>query len=167
MQRAFLVGAKMQGAVLREARLRGANLSRAKMQMTNLSGSHMQRVSLYQTQLQGANFSKAFLQGAICQRRHKGPFGSRIREGIKQKNDLSKATFAGGLSREDVNDLASIMPNDAASKLQEALEPHIEPASHELPANSGAIVGAYTEEDAERWIAEYEKARGKSPKVDG
>ena len=168
LQVAFLAGAKMQGAFLRESQLQGANLSLAKMQRTDLSGSHLQRVSLYKTQLQGANFSKAFLQGAICQLRFGTSFESRIRAGIDQQNDLSGATFTGGLSRENVNALASNMRDDAAEELLQALEPHIDqPEVHELPADSGAIVGAYTAEDAERWIAEYDEARGKKPKAGG
>ena len=52
--------------------------------------------------------------------------------------------------------------------MHQALEPHIDqPAVHELPADSGAIVGAYTADDAKRWIAEYKKARGKKPKAGG
>ena len=167
LQGAFLVRAEMQGAVLREARLRGATLSLAKMQGTNLSGSHLQRVSFYQTQLQGADLSKAFLQGAICQPQHKGRFESRIRAGIDQQNDLSGAIFEGGLSREDVNSLASNLDTERGIKLHQALESHIDQlAVHELPADSSAIVGAYTADDAKRWIAEYRKARGKNPKAD-
>ena len=168
LQAAFLAGAKMQEAFLREAWLQGANLSLAKMQRTDLSGSHLQSVSLYQTQLQGANFSKAFLQGAICQPQYRDPFELRIVAGIGRKNDLSGAIFEGGLSREDVNSLASIMPNEVAGELQQALERHIDqPEVHQLPNNSRAIVGEYTEEEAERWIAEFKKARGKKPKAGG
>ena len=168
LQAAFLAEAKMQGAFLHKGRLRGANLSLANMQGADLSGSHLQRVSLYKTQLQGANFCRAFLQGAICQPRFGDSFGSRIRAGIKQKNDLSEATFENGLSGEDVTNLAAILPDDAAEKLRETLKWHISPtARHELPRNSRAILGAYTEADAERWIAEYEEARGRNPKADG
>ena len=168
LQAAFLAGAKMQEAFLREAWLQGANLSLAKMQRTDLSGSHLQSVSLYQTQLQGANFSKAFLQGAICQPQYRDPFELRIVAGIGRKNDLSGAIFEGGLSREDVNSLASIMPNEVAGELQQALERHIDQREvHQLPNNSRAIVGEYTEEEAERWIAEFKKARGKKPKAGG
>ena len=167
LQAALLAGARMQGAFLCGAWLQGSILSFVEMQTTDLSGSHMQRVNLYKTQLQEANFSKAFLQGAFCPGKLGTPFESYIRAGISQENDLSEATFTGGLSRETVDALASIMHDEAAGELQQALEPHInQPETHELPRHSGAIVGAYTAEDAEQWIAEYEKTRGKNPKAD-
>ncbi len=51
-----------------------------------------------------------------------------------------------------------------AALFLEALEPHIDqPVSHELPEDSGAITGAYTEEEAEKWIAEYEAAMSEIP----
>ena len=46
-----------------------------------------------------------------------------------------------------------------ANDLRERLEPHIDkPASNELPENHKVITEAYTKEEAEKWIAEYEKA---------
>ena len=51
------------------------------------------------------------------------------------------------------------MSDEAANKLREKLVAHIgEPESNELPENSRAITGAYTAEEAERWIAEYNAA---------
>ena len=45
--------------------------------------------------------------------------------------------------------------------------PHVgKPESYELPGNSGAITGAYTEEDAEKWIAEYNEAMSSVAKED-
>ena len=40
------------------------------------------------------------------------------------------------------------------------------PESHEPPQDSGALTGAFTEEDAEQWIAEYEDAMSNVPEVD-
>ena len=34
---------------------------------------------------------------------------------------------------------------------------------YELPENSGAITGAYTAEEAEQWIAEYNEAMSEVP----
>ena len=46
-----------------------------------------------------------------------------------------------------------------AKELREKLKPHIgKPPSYELPENSHAITGAYTAEEAEQWIAEYNEA---------
>lgn len=42
--------------------------------------------------------------------------------------------------------------------IRESLRQHIgRSLSYGLPEDSGAITGAYTEEEAEKWIAEYEK----------
>ena len=47
---------------------------------------------------------------------------------------------------------------ERAEILQQILASHIgNPLSYELPENSGAITGAYTEEEAEKWIVEHEK----------
>ena len=55
------------------------------------------------------------------------------------------------------------LPDEEAKGLREKLEPHVgKPESHELPQRSGAIVGAYTAEEAERWIAEYAEATGEA-----
>ena len=70
-------------------------------------------------------------------------------------------TFAGGLSWEYVDFLVQDLPDEEAKELRETLEPHVgKPASNELPEGSGAIVGVYTAEEAERWIAEYREATG-------
>ena len=59
------------------------------------------------------------------------------------------------------------LPDDHARTLREKLTTYIGmPESHELPQDSGAITGAYTEEEAERWIAEYEEAMSEVPEVD-
>ena len=168
LQEAYLFGARMQRSHLCRACLQGTDLSMAELQGSNLFGAQMQGVKLYKTQMQEAILSDASLQGAVSQLAPMSSFGHHIRMGIGQKSDLSKATFEGGLRHEDVAALASIMPNEAAEELQQALERHIDqPEVHELPDSSRAIVGEYTEEEAKRWIAEYEKARGKSPKADG
>ena len=51
--------------------------------------------------------------------------------------------------------------------MRKTLEPHIDqPISHELPENSGAVTGAYTKEEAEKWITEYEAAMSKVPRME-
>lgn len=51
------------------------------------------------------------------------------------------------------------LSDSGAKTLRELLEPHIDqPVSHELPEDSGAITEPYTEEEAEQWIANDEKA---------
>ena len=115
-------------------------------------------------QLQGADLSGAQLQGATSQFLGGQGFADHTRARIGRESDLSGAIFAGGLSRDDVASLVDGLSDEKAEALRQRLEPHIgKPASHELPENSGAIAGAYTEKEAKRWIAEYEKAMGWRP----
>ena len=47
------------------------------------------------------------------------------------------------------------------------MQSHIgRPRSNELPEDSGAIIGTYTKEEAEQWIAEYEEAMSEVPEDD-
>ena len=88
-----------------------------------------------------------------------------MRESIGQQSDLSKVIFVGGLSQEEVDSLVEGLSDEKAEILREKLAPHIDqPESHELPEGSGAVTGAYTAEEAEKWIAEYEKAMSKVPR---
>lgn len=82
-----------------------------------------------------------------------------MRHSIGQESDLSWVIFSGGLSEDDVDSLVKNLDEEEASELREKLTPHIgKPESKELPEDSGAITGSYTEEEAEQWIAEYKKA---------
>jgi len=59
------------------------------------------------------------------------------------------------------------LPDPQAKELRVKLEPHIGmPENNELPEDSGALTGAYTEKEAEQWIAEYEEAMSEVPKPD-
>ena len=76
-----------------------------------------------------------------------------------KESALAVATFAGGLSRKEVDSLVEDWPYEHAEQLRELLGQHVDqPVSHQPPKNSGAIIGAYTAEEAEQWIAEYEEA---------
>ena len=84
---------------------------------------------------------------------------------INKESDLSGVVFDGDISQADVDSLVAGLSDEKAEVLRERLEPHIDKqASHELPENSGAKIGAYTEEEAEQWIAEYEQAMSEVPK---
>ena len=55
------------------------------------------------------------------------------------------------------------LSEEKAGRLREKLESYIgRPESHELPKDSEAITGAYSAEEAERWIIEYEKFMSES-----
>ena len=65
-----------------------------------------------------------------------------------------KGIIQGGVDR-----LVEGLSPEKAKILQQILAPHIgNPLSYELPENSCAITGAYTEEEAEKWIVEHEEA---------
>ena len=148
LQGATLVGAHLQGATLWEAQLQGATLVGAHLQGATLGGAHLQGATLEWAQLQGVTSQGMFL-----------PFEQQIRSQIGQNSDLSGVIFEGGLSQEDLDSFVKGLSDGGAERLREKLMPHVDkPISHQLPEDSGAITGAYTEEEAEEWIAEYKKA---------
>ena len=157
LQGAFLFWAQLQEALLRGAQLQGATLNTTNLQGATLDGAQLQGAFLPEARLQGADLARADLRGAQSQITVSPKFSQRMRELIGQKSDLSGAIFEGGLSRKDLDSFVEGFPKKKAKKLREKLESHIDkPTSHQPPKN--AILGAYKEEDAEKWIAEYEGA---------
>ena len=156
----------LQGAGLFEANLQGAKLFGTHLQKAKLSEAHLQGADLFRTHLQEAELSGVHLQGTICSSREPS-FQARIRAGIGRESELLGAIFAGGLSRGYVDSLVEGMSDKEAEALRRYLDPYIDkPASYELPEGSGAITGAYTAEEAERWIAEYEEAMRGVPEAE-
>ena len=176
---ASLWGAYLQGAVLEKARLQGAQFGPAQLQGADLRQAQLQGARLWQTQLQGTRLWQVKLEGVSSDfdiANLSQSFQDRIRQRCGKETDLSSATFTGGLCKcphpEDPD--ANMMRNkwkppidfvveglsdEHAKCLRDELKPHIDkPASHELPANNTAITGTYSEEEAEKWIAEYEEA---------
>lgn len=193
LQEADLYEAKLQGAMLHGAHLQGARLTVARLQGADLLFVRLQGANLWQAWLEGANLWEARLQGScLCgaqlQRADiegahlqgivgtlilmdslatNWSFAENIRAQIGQESDLSGVVFAGGLTREDVDDLVVGLSGKRAKDLRIKLEFHIDqPASHGLPPDSGAITGAYSKEQAEEWIAEYEAAMAEVPPKD-
>ena len=164
---ASLAGVELYGARLVGARLHGADLTQTRLHGANLHSVELQGAILNQVHFQETNFGSANLQGVKSDWRSLNqPFADRMRNGINKNSDLSGAIFAGGLTQEAVNSITQDLPDPQARELREKLEPHIgKPESNELQENSGAITGAYTEEEAEQWIAEYEKAMAEVPKT--
>lgn len=169
MPGAYLVRAHLYGTCFYNVQLQGANLGKARLCGANFLEAQLQGVNLAFAQLQGAILGDAQLQGAhlngtqICGVRSEedisDSFAQRMRQSIGQESDLSWVIFAGGLSQDNVDSLVKDLPNEEAKSLREKLEPHIDkPISYELPENSGAITGTYTEEEAEQWITEFESA---------
>ena len=155
---AFLYGVQLQGANLGRARLPGADLWEAQLQGVNLAEAQLQGAILGGVQLQGAHLAGTQMRGVKCEQDISCSFEQRMRQSIGQESDLTWITFAGGLSQNDVDALATDLSDENANELRAKLTAHIGmPESNELPENSDAITGAYTEEEAEEWIAEFEK----------
>ena len=190
LQGADLEDAHLQGTDLSRAHLQGTDLEDAHLQGANLYGAHLQGANLYGAHLQGADLRRAHLQGTDLLEAqlhethlketdlrgsrsgewHRHPwesFENHIREQIDKETDLSDAIFAGGLKKKDMDALVAGLSNKKANKLRKRLEPHIKKKKrHKLPKKSGAITGAYTEEEAEKWITEYEEAMSEEPEGD-
>ena len=158
---ANLSGAELHGADLRGAQLHGANLFGAQLHEADLRGAQLHGADLLGAQLHEADLRKAQLHGASSHQDFHESFEAVINKRIGKQSDLSGAIFAGGLSRNDVASIERGLRDEIANELRAKLEAHIgKPASHELPKSRGAIVGAYTKEDAAQWIAEYKTGVG-------
>ena len=166
LQGALLIGTRLQMAILDRARLQGAYISGVSLQGAKLYGTHLQGANISRTGLQGASLYEEHLQGTGNKNGYlETPFADRIRGSIGQnksigdERDMSEVVFEGGLSREDMDALGAGLSDQKVEQLQRILEPHIDkPQNYRLPTNSGAITNPpYTKEEAEEWIAEYEK----------
>ena len=158
LQGADLSGAHLQGAILYGANLQGSLLRETYLQQANLGSARLQGSLLPRAQFQGATLAEADLRGAGSQGNLSYTFAQRMRASAGRESALAVATFAGGLSRKEVDSIFEDWPYENAEQLRELLRQHVDqPVSHELPENSGAIIKAYTAEEAEQWIAEYEE----------
>ena len=180
LQGANLLEAQLQGANLFKAQLQKADLSEAELQGANLREAQLQGANLFKVQLQGANLMEAKLQGAVlykaklqgtsnldADRLPSVGFESRMINRIGKDSDLTGIIFAGGLQEKDLDFLCRGLSDEKAQALREKLISHVgQPVSNELPKNSGAIIGTYTQEEAEQWIAEYQEAMREVPKRD-
>ena len=178
LQGANLYEAQLHGAKLNSAKLHGADISSAKLHGAQILGTQMYGVSLSGAQLQGAYLNDARMQGAHlgstnlkgvkCQQCLYDEFEKIMRQSIDQQSDLSTVTFAGRLTKKEFDSIAEELSDEKAMELRKKLEPHIgNPISNNLPENSHAITGAYNKEEAEKWIAEYEKAMSEIPTDEG
>ena len=175
-----LTNTHLQGAILYKAQLHGATLNSAKLHGASLYGAILYGAEMMGAQLQGADLSLAQLQGAIlsgaqlqeanligthlqgvrCQLYQFSEF-EKIIHSIGQQSDLSTVIFAGGLTNNELDSIVKDLSDEKAKDLRKKLESHIgKQPSYGLPSNSRAI-GAYTEEEAEKWIADYKKAMSK------
>ena len=159
---ADLGAARLHGAHLGAARLHGAHLERAQLQGARLGGAQLQGAYLGDACLQGAYLVGTQLQGASSDLRYsKQSFEASINKRIDKESELFGVIFAGGLTQEAVDCMCNGLSDGAANELRAKLKAHIGPLESRvfgLPKNSGASIGAYTEEEARQWIAEYKTA---------
>ena len=170
LQGASLWAAQLQGANFEHAQLQKATLAHARMQGADLMNAQLQGANLFKARLQGANLKKAQLQGVSSHDAYPLPpakFERKIKNQIGKDSDLTGIIFAGGLREKDLEVLCEGLSDYQAKVLRKKLTPHIgQPASHELPKNSGAKTGTYTQKEAKRWIAEYNRAMRKASRAD-
>ena len=186
MHGANLVESKLQDSEIMKARLYGANLAIAKLQRANLfdaylQGSILERAclqgaTLVSTRLQGANLWDASLQGAklyhtllqgIGASDSAMSFTKRIKDSIGRQSEPVSVIFSGGLTHVRIEALVEgLLNEDSKRDLRVKLEPHIDkPEDRQLPAGNRVVTGAYTKEEAEQWIAEYEEAMSEVPET--
>ena len=165
MKGAHLTMAQLQAALIGDAKLQGVDLVRAGLQGAILSKSALQGAYLWGAGFQAANLAGTKLQGtAEAGRPYSDSFAQDIRWSIGKETALPVVIFEGGLSREDVESIIEGWPERDADEFLVRLRPHIRrTVSHELPEDSRAITGAYTAEEAEQWIAEYNEAMSEVP----
>ena len=153
LQLAWLDGAQLQGAFLPNANLQVANLFNAQLQGAILIG----------TLLQGALFQNTLFQGVTCLSDSRS-FKENIENGVGKKPKFMpfpSVYFSGFVgSRETVEMYTEGMPADHVDLLWGGIREQVgEPVVYEPPEDSGVITEPpYTQQDAERWIAEYEEA---------
>ena len=166
---ASLEGARLHGAYLRDAQLHGADLADARLHGailwgTQLHGAILADAQLHGAHLQGAQLHEAILMGAQLHGVSSGTrfapesFEAFINERIGEKCNLLGATFAGGLTREDVESVGIGLPEERAKRLRDRLEGHIGPRIYRPPLGIVASAEGYTKEEAAQWIAEYKTA---------
>ncbi len=133
---------------LRESWLNGAILNRARLRGANLAGAWLRGAFFVQTQLQGAFLILADLQEASLIRTHLQ--GADLYEAQLQGANLDEVQLQGTTAREPNSNL-SFKKRICEGINQETDQTLI----FRLPEGSRAITGAYTEEEAKRWIKEY------------
>ena len=155
-----LIGTHLQGAFLSNVNLQGAFLGDVSLHCASLVNAQMQGVRLSSVYLMGASLSGAQLHGAGVQNwTSSTPFADRIRESIDKDHDLSKCMLVfSGIEQNAVDQLVLGMSDDKAMMIRVGLNPHIgKPTVYRFPDDCEFSIGSYTEEDANKWIAEYEE----------
>ena len=164
--------ANLQGARLLKARLQSACLHWVQMQAADLCEARLQLAIIGDVELQAALLGRAQLQAASLQGVRLGGVESlgpssveaRIRSRIGERGSLVGVIFQGGLCEQDINSILEDVSYEEPSVLRARLKSHIgKPESHQLSEGSSVDLDAYTAEEAEQWIAEYNEAMSEVP----
>ena len=191
LQEAKLLNARLQEAQIYNANLQGADLSNARLQWANLYNAQLQGADLIDAWMHGAELYMAQLQGAWLDRAkfHEALFDKTQLQGITSKHalsqwvsfrerlikrvghdsDLSGVIFTGGLEEKDVEPIVVGLSSEQAEILRsKLLESHVnQEVSHEPPKDDEEVnIRSYSQENAKRWIADYEAAMSTVPKTD-
>ena len=172
LQSACLHWVQMQGVELIGARMQGASLYQVQMQAADLCGARLQLAILGDVKLQASLLGNAQLQAASLQGVQLGgveslngrPVEERIRHRIGERGSLVGAVFQGGLSEQDMDSILENVSHEEQSVSRASLKLHIDkPESHQPPEGGNVYIEAYTAEEAEQWIAEYNEAMSEVP----
>ena len=170
LQLADLRDAQLQGAILHSTKLQGADMRKAELQGASIGGAGLHEADLERADLRGAKVWTEHLtyeeqqqrgtvqDSQLFSRASVPTFEERIRKSIGQESNLRcEVRFEGGLSQKDVEVLVEGLCNEDAERLRMGLTLHVDQAGVPLLPEgiSGALFGAYTEEEAERWIGQY------------
>ena len=125
----------------------------------------MQGAKFRNAYIQDADFEDANLQGAGD--RHwtsNMSVEERINEAVDKDSKL-ETLHSGGIDQELADSLIKSLPElefpEYENMLEKVIKDHTRLLGRKgLPENHGAITGAYTKEEAEKWIAEIETGRG-------
>ena len=157
-QMANLPHACFRGAKLVDTKFWDADLRKAQFQSAYLNGAHFQEVC----------FEDVQFQGGFCDDKElvMRDFEKQINSRKGEKAELYAVVFAGGVNSAEMVKLVKKLTHlktiekrgdEAVNEFEEKMRQHDGPAEHTVPEALRNNVGAYTEEDARRWIAEYEK----------
>ncbi|MDE0104624.1 MAG: pentapeptide repeat-containing protein [Bryobacterales bacterium] len=170
LQEAQLDHAELQGAIVWGGHLARANIRSASLQGADLISAEMYGADLRGASLEGARVSWASIQGAMLNDANLRGAGDpewsesascaeRIRASVGEDSNL-KTLQRGGLAQERVNQIVNdLVSPESKQVLTQQLGPFIDASYRRgLPEGHGAILGFYTQEEAEMWIAEHESA---------
>ena len=162
---AYLTSSKLQFARFTDTRLRAAKLIHAELHCASLDCAQLQGARLDEAHFQGTILAHTNLQGASSLPEISHGFEDRLRKRINEETEIYSVRFSDGLNQAEIDSLVNELSETAAEDARRRLTQHVSlSASHQLPEDRGAITGSYTKEEAEQWIAEYNKAVTENPK---